>query len=72
MTLVLNPLAIKSAIDVKNWIQNNPIRVISKFIDVVKTKDDSGFVAVFEFKFKTEKEAKMFQELYKLAEQFGV
>lgn len=70
--MVLNPLAIKAAIDAKNWIANNPIHVISKFVDVVKAKDDSGYIAVFEFKFQTEKEAKMFQELYKLAEQFGV
>lgn len=70
--MVLNPLAIKHAIDVKNWIEKNPIKVKSKFVGVQKSKDGNKFLAVFEFGFDTEKEATMFQELYKLAEQFGV
>lgn len=69
---VLNPLGIKHAMDVKNWIAKNPIECIGKFVDIVPAKDGSGFISVFEFKFGTKKECEMFNEVYKLAEKFGV
>jgi hypothetical protein len=72
MGVPLNPLAIKHAIDVKNWYANNSIKCVSKFIDVQKSKDGKTYLAVFEFGFATEKEAQMFKEVYELAQQFGV
>jgi hypothetical protein len=68
----LNPMAIKHAIDVKNWLADNPIKCVSKFIDVQKSKDGKTYLAIFEFGFATEKEAQMFKELYELAQKFGV
>ena len=72
MGVPLNPMAIKHAIDVKNWIEHNPIKCISKFVDVQKSKDGKSYLAVFEFGFTTEKEAQMFKDVYDLAQKFGV
>ncbi len=72
MGVPLNPIAIKKAIDVKNWISNNPIKCVSKFVDVQKSKDGKTYLAIFEFGFATEKEAQMFKEIYDLAEKFGI
>ncbi len=72
MGVPLNPIAIKKAIDVKNWISNNPITCVSKFVDVQKSKDGKTYLAIFEFGFATEKEAQMFKEIYDLAEKFGI
>ena len=72
MGVPLNPLAIKKAIDVKNWLSENPIKCISKFADVQKSKDGKTYLAIFEFGFATEKEAQMFKDVYDLAEKFGI
>ncbi len=72
MGVPLNPIAIKKAIDVKNWIEKNPIKCTSKFVDVQKSKDGKTYLAVFEFGFATEKEAQMFKDIYELAEKFGI
>ena len=72
MGVPLNPLAIKQAIDVKNWIAKNPINCVTKFTDVQKSKDGKTYLAIFEFGFATEKEAQMFKEIYELAQKLGV
>lgn len=69
---VINPLGIKHAMDVKNWVASHEIKCLAKFVTVIPAKDGSGFLSKFEFKFATEKEAQMFNEIYKLAEQYGV
>lgn len=72
MGIPLNPLGIKHAFDVKKWCDENKIQCVSKYVDVVESKDGTKFLSVFEFGFKTKKEAEMFNEIYKLAEKFGV
>ncbi len=72
MGVPLNPIAIKKAMDVKNWVDKHPLKCTSTFVDVQKSKDGKSYLAVFEFGFATEKEAQMFKDIYDLAEKFGI
>lgn len=66
----MNPLLISRGLALKKWLQKNELPVLSTFKDVVEASDKSGFLAVFEFKFKTKEQARKYMDMYELAKEF--
>jgi len=65
-------MLLKKAFDVKKFLEKNPIEILSEYIDIVPAKDGSGQIVVFEYKLPNIEQAKIFRDMYELAEKFQV
>lgn len=65
-------MMLKKALDVKKFLEKNPLEILSEYIDIVEAKDKSGFIVVFEYKLSTMAQAKIFKDMYDLAEQVQI
>lgn len=68
---MINPLLLSKGLKVKKFLEENKMKILSEYIDIIPSKDNTGFIVVFEYKFATKPEAQCFKDMYDLAEKVG-